>query len=415
MDKEVAQPTLSTQSEIISLGYKAYTPNYNPRKLVLRDGLGSVVHDFDGRKYIDFGSGIGVNSLGHRDSEIVNALSAQANLLWHTSNIYFSEQPVLLAAELTAKSFAERVFFCNSGAEANEAAIKIVRKFASENYPEGKRTILTFEGSFHGRTLAALTATAQPKYQQGFEPLPGGFRYCKFNHIEKLHEHFNHEVCAVMLEPIQGESGIRPAEAEFLVEIDRLCRQNDALLVFDEIQCGMGRTGKLFAYEWVENLKPDIVTIAKAFGGGLPIGATLTGPRVAEVLDYGSHGSTFGGNPICCAVANVVLNRVTKAEFLSDVERKGSMVMDRLMQIDQRINAFSEIRGKGLMIGAELRENCGFNAATIMDEACIDGLLILQAGPMVVRLLPALTINDSELLEGLDILERVFGRLLNQI
>ena len=255
---------------------------------------------------MDLGSGIGVNCLGHRNPEILAALTEQADRLWHTSNIYFTEPPVRLASEIVEKTFANRVFFCNSGAEANEAAIKVARKFAYDNFSSDKRTIITFTGSFHGRTIASVTATAQPKYHEGFGPLPGGFRYCEFNNIEHLNELFSSDVCAVMLEPIQGEGGIRPFATNFLRHVSRLCEDNQALLICDEVQCGMGRTGKLFAHSWAEDVVPDIVTVAKAFGGGLPIGATLLGPKLEETLSLGSHGSTFGGNPICCAVARVV-------------------------------------------------------------------------------------------------------------
>ena len=399
------------QSDIVNLGHRSYTPNYKPRDLVLAEGVGSMVRDIDGNEYVDFGSGIGVNSLGHQDKEVVEALTRQANRICHTSNIYFSEPPVVLAAALIANSFAEKVFFCNSGAEANEAAIKIVRKFASENYPRSKRTILTFDGSFHGRTIAALAATAQPKYQQGFGPLPDGFRYCPFNDERALNNFFNSDVCAVLIEPIQGESGINPANRGFLKEIQRLCRKNNALLVFDEIQCGMGRTGKLFAYEWVEGLSPDIVTIAKALGGGVPIGAVLAGSQVADVLTYGSHGSTFGGNPVCCAAANVVLNRILQPGFLPSVLKKGEFVRARLKEINECLNTFSEVRGKGLMIGAELASDCEFDASHVTEIACANGLLILQAGAAVVRMLPALTINERELATGLDALEKTLRQL----
>ena len=229
-----------------------------------------------------------------------------------------------MASEIVEKTFADRVFFCNSGAEANEAAIKVARKFAYDNFSSDKRTIITFTGSFHGRTIASVTATAQPKYHEGFGPLPGGFRYCEFNNIEHLNELFSSDVCAVMLEPIQGEGGIRPFSTNFLRHVSRLCEDNQALLIFDEVQCGMGRTGKLFAYSWAEDVVPDIVTVAKAFGGGLPIGATLLGSKLEETLSLGSHGSTFGGNPICCAVARVVFKKASSTDFLMKSLRKAT-------------------------------------------------------------------------------------------
>ena len=396
-------------TSVTNLGHRSYTPNYMPRDVVFESGSGSVLCDLIGKEYLDLGSGIGVNCLGHQNPEITRALKEQANRLWHTSNIYFTEPPVRLAGEIVERTFAERVFFCNSGAEANEAAIKVVRKFAHENYSENKRTIITFNGSFHGRTIASVTASAQPKYHEGFGPLPGGFRYSEFNDLDALRENFDSDVCAVMLEPIQGESGIRPFSTEFLQAVRELCDEYDALLIVDEIQSGMGRTGKLFAYEWAENVVPDIVTVAKAFGGGLPIGATLVGERVAETLSFGSHGSTFGGNPICCAVAHVVFKKVSDSAFLSEITAKSEFAFDQLEKINERVGMFSEIRGKGLMIGAEFREEYNNLAAQIMENSLQNGLLILQAGASVIRLLPAFTISKSEISQGLDILESVLS------
>ncbi len=400
------------QEQLIALGNRSYMPNYKPRGLVLERGAGSIIWDADGKEYIDFGTGIGVNCLGHQDPEIVDAVVSQIKHLWHTSNIYFSKPPVHLADSLIKHTFAEKVYFCNSGAEANEAAIKIARKFASDSdSPIEKRTILTFEGSFHGRTIGALAATAQPKYQEGFGPLPGGFRYCAFNDVQMLENQFDTNVCAVLIEPIQGESGIKPATEEFLMRIQELCRRHDALLIFDEVQCGMGRTGKMFAYEWVEGLAPDVVTISKALGGGLPIGAVLAGTKVADVLGYGSHGSTFGGNPVCCAAASVVLNRIANPCFMDEVHRKGNIIRTTLTQASSLSGIIHEIRGKGMMVGIELTHDCSFDASEVMTQSGINGLLVLQAGVRVVRLLPALTISDQDLARGLEILVKTLAEL----
>ena len=398
------------QSHMISLGHQSYAPNYKPRDVVFESGYGSTLWDVDGNEFLDLGSGIGVNCLGHRNPEILAALMEQADRLWHTSNIYFTEPPVRLASEIVEKTFANRVFFCNSGAEANEAAIKVARKFAYDNFSSDKRTIITFTGSFHGRTIASVTATAQPKYHEGFGPLPGGFRYCEFNNIEHLNELFSSDVCAVMLEPIQGEGGIRLFSTNFLRHVSRLCEDNQALLICDEVQCGMGRTGKLFAHSWAENVVPDIITVAKAFGGGLPIGATLLGPKLEETLSLGSHGSTFGGNPICCAVARVVFNKVSSTNFLNEIVEKGDYLLDMLKGINQQTNFFSEIRGKGLMIGAEIREEHGQIAAKIMQACLSEGLLILQSGPSVIRLLPAFTIRKAEISRAMEILRKVISQ-----
>lgn len=391
-----------TQGDWASIGHKYYMPNYKPRNIVFVNGTGSILKDYSGKEYIDLASGIGVNCLGHKDSEIVEALTLQASKLWHTSNIYFSEPPIQLAQELVEQTFADQVFFCNSGAEANEAAIKLARKFSSETYPPEKRTIITFEGSFHGRTLATVTATAQPKYHAGFEPLPGGFRYCSFNDFESLQSQFDDDVCAVLVEPIQGEGGVVPISNEFLTEIRRLCDEHNALLILDEIQCGMGRTGKLLAYEWCDGINPDIVTLAKALGAGMPIGATLATRQISRSLGYGSHGSTFGGNPMSCSVARVVLRRVTDPEFQNGVTKKGQYMRNCLDQINDELNLFSEVRGRGMMIGAVLKEDYSNIASNVIDKCLEEGVLILQAGPNVLRFLPALTISTEELSEAFD-------------
>ncbi|MDE0310027.1 MAG: aspartate aminotransferase family protein [Acidiferrobacterales bacterium] len=398
------------QASVIDLGHKSYTPNYKPRDIVFRSGSGCHLQDMDGNEYLDLGSGIGVNSLGHRHPEIVDALNHQASRIWHTSNIYFTEPPVRLASRIIDRTFAEKIFFCNSGAEANEAAIKVVRKYAYENHAPEKRVIITFEGSFHGRTIASVTATAQPKYHEGFGPLPAGFRYCAFNDLDSFRTALKEDVCAVLLEPIQGEGGIRPFSVDFLTQVRKLCDENESLLIFDEIQCGMGRTGQLFAYEWAHDVVPDVVTIAKALGGGLPIGATLLGSKLNNVLSLGSHGSTFGGNPVCCAVADVVFKKLSDADFLSRIRTKGEYLVSRLTRLNECTGFFEEIRGKGLMIGMQISQRHGDIAAQVMQSCLEEGLLILQSGPNVIRLLPALTISDEEINRGVELLEKALKR-----
>ena len=399
-----------SQAEIIDLGHKSYTPNYKPRDIVFDSGYGSILRDMAGNEYLDLGSGIGVNCLGHQNPEIVEALNEQATRLWHTSNIYFSEPPVRLASSIIERTFAERIFFCNSGAEANEAARKVGRKYARESLAPDKRVIVTFEGSFHGRTIASVTATAQPKFHEGFGPLPGGFRYCAFNDLDGLREALRKDVCAVLLEPIQGEGGIRPFSEEFLVEVRKLCDENESLLIFDEIQCGMGRTGRLFAYEWAKNVVPDVVTVAKALGGGLPIGATLLGSKLENTLSLGSHGSTFGGNPVCCAVADVVFKKVSNSEFLSEIRMKGEYLRTELLELNERVGFFEEIRGKGLMVGLQIREKYGEIAAQVMHSCLQEGLLVLQSGTNVIRLLPAMTISEQEIRRGVELLGKALRR-----
>lgn len=390
-------------SALIDLGKRYWLPVYQPRELVLDHGKGARVWDTQGRDYIDFGAGIAVNALGHQDPDLLAALTAQAHKLWHASNVFYTEPPLRLAEELVkASGFAKRVFLCNSGAEANEAAIKLVRRWASsKGRPPEQRTIVTFKGSFHGRTLATVTATAQPKYQQGYEPLPGGFRYLDFNDVAALEQAFTEGgIAAVMLEPVQGEGGVVPAAPGFMERVRKLCDAHDALLVLDEIQCGMGRTGSLFAHT-DEAITPDIVTLAKALGCGFPIGAMLAGPKVAEVMQVGAHGTTFGGNPMAAAVARVALAKLASPAVLANVERQANDLRAGLAKVDHEGELFAEVRGRGLMIGAALAPAYAGKAGVIVDHAAAHGLLLLQAGPDVLRFVPPLTITDQELAEGL--------------
>ena len=389
-------------TELVATGQRRYVPNYAPKEMILDRGEGARMWDLDGNEYVDMGAGIGVTSLGHGAPALAEALAAQAGRLWHVSNLYFVEPAVRLAEELCEASFAERVFFCNSGAEANEAAIKLARKHASLHHGPGKREIVTFYGGFHGRTLATVTATAQPKYQEGFEPLPEGFRYCDYNDAAALDDAIGERTCAVLVEPIQGEGGVVPAEAGFLAAVAERCRAHDALLMLDEIQSGLARTGRLFAYEWEDGLVPDVVTIAKALGGGLPIGAMLVGPKAAETLQSGSHGSTFGGNPIAAAVARVVLRTLCSEDLLANVEHQGERLRKRLDALHNKFGFIAEVRGKGLMIGAVLRGEWAGRAGELGELCRRHGVLVLQAGPDVLRFLPPLNITDAELDDGMD-------------
>ncbi|ODU49259.1 MAG: acetylornithine aminotransferase [Lysobacteraceae bacterium SCN 69-48] len=389
--------------ELLALGRDVLLPVYRQREMILERGQGARVWDSEGREYVDFGAGIAVCSLGHCNPELTAALVEQAGRLWHTSNVFYSEPPLRLAQELVAASrFAERAFLCNSGAEANEAAIKLVRKWAASHGrgPE-RRVIVTFRGSFHGRTLAAVTATAQPKYQEGYEPLPGGFRYVDFNDIAQLEAAMaGGDVAAVMLEPVQGEGGVMPAAPGYLQAVRALCDQHKALLVLDEIQCGMGRSGALFAH-WQDGVTPDIVTLAKALGGGMPIGALLAGPRVAQAMQFGAHGTTFGGNPLASAVARVALRRLGSAEIAANVAKQSQAICDGIEAINRDLGLFAEVRGRGLMLGAVLKPEHAGKAGAIGDLAAAHGLLLLQAGPDVLRFVPALNIGDADVAEGL--------------
>ena len=390
-------------ASLIDLARRYWLPVYRPRELVLDHGRGARLWDTQGRDYVDFGAGIAVNGLGHQDPDLLAALTTQAHKLWHSSNVFYTEPPLHLAQELVeASGFAERVFLCNSGAEANEAAIKLVRRWAAAQgrAPE-RRVMLTFRGSFHGRTLATVTATAQPKYQEGYEPLPAGFRYLEFNDPVALEQAFAaDDVAAVLLEPVQGEGGVRPAAAGFLRQVRALCDRHEALLVLDEIQCGMGRTGTLFAHVQ-DAVTPDIVTLAKALGAGFPIGAMLAGPKVAQVMQYGAHGTTFGGNPLAAAVARVALAKLGSPAVLANVARGAQALRDGLQAINQALGLFEEVRGRGLMLGAALAAPYHGQAGAILDHAASHGLLLLQAGPDVLRFVPPLTITDEELADGL--------------
>ena len=393
----------SDAAQLLALGRDYFLPVYRPRQLILERGQGSRLWDSEGREYVDLAGGIAVCGLGHCNPELTAALIAQAGKLWHTSNVFYSEPPVRLAEELvTASRFAERAFLCNSGAEANEAAIKLVRKWATaQGRAPDRRVIVTFRGSFHGRTLAAVTATAQPKYQEGYEPLPGGFRYVDFNDIAQLDAAMaSGDVAAVMVEPVQGEGGVMPAAPGFLQAVRALCDKHDALLVLDEIQCGMGRSGVLFAH-WQDGVVPDIVTLAKALGGGMPIGAMLAGPKVAEVMQFGAHGTTFGGNPLASAVARVALRTLASADIAANVQRQAQAIRDGLEAINHDLDLFSEVRGRGLMLGAVLKPDYAGRAGEILDQAAANGLLLLQAGPDVLRFVPALNISDGDIAEGL--------------
>jgi acetylornithine/N-succinyldiaminopimelate aminotransferase len=399
--KKVKKSSPKTKS-LIAKGRKYYTHAYKPREMILDRGVGAMVWDLDGNEYVDLGAGIAVTGLGHRNKDLFNALMGQAKKLWHTSNIFFTEPPVLLAEELVkASKFARRVFLVNSGTEANEAAIKLARKYAADKArPPERREIISFTGSFHGRSLAAVTATAQPKYHAGFEPLPQGFRYCKFNDFEAIAQMANENTCAIIVEAIQGEGGITPAAPGFLKHLQDLCHKYDALLMFDEVQCGMGRSGKLFAYSHEVGIKPDVVTLAKALGGGMPIGAMLVGEKAENTFQFGSHGSTFGGNPLACAVARVALKKLQTSALQKNIRERSKQLVSALKAINKQHNIFADIRGRGLMIGAELVVRYHGKAGDITECARTHGVLVLQAGPNVLRFVPALNITEKEMKEG---------------
>jgi acetylornithine/N-succinyldiaminopimelate aminotransferase len=398
-----SSPAARRTAELVAKGKKYYTQNYKPREMIIDRAKGSRVWDLEGNEYVDFGAGIAVVSLGHCNPALVRAMGAQAQKIWHTSNIFYTEPTVLLAEELVkASKFASRVFFCNSGGEANEAAIKLARKYAADKgRPPEKREIISFTGSFHGRTMATVTATAQPKYHAGFEPLPPGFRYCTFNDFDAIAQMMSDSVCAIITEVVQGEGGITPAMPGFLAHLRALCDKHDALLILDQVQDGMGRTGHLFSHFAEKGLQPDVVTLAKGLGGGIPIGAALVAPKVAEVFQFGSHGTTFGGNPLSAAIARAALKLLQSSEVSANVKARGKQLIKGLEDIGREFDLFKEVRGRGLMIGAELKEPHAGKAGDFSEACRKAGVLVLQAGPNVLRFVPALTIREKDIVDGL--------------
>ncbi|MCD5363091.1 aspartate aminotransferase family protein [Chromobacterium aquaticum] len=375
-------------------------PNYGPAGFIPVKGLGSRVWDQSGREFIDFAGGIAVNSLGHCHPQLVAALTEQASKLWHVSNVFTNEPALKLGKLLTETTFAERVFFCNSGAEANEAAFKLARKYGSDHFGPEKNQILACKNSFHGRTLFTVSVGGQPKYTEGFGPVPGGIAHFDYNDIESLKAAISDQTCAVVIEPIQGEGGVMPADKAFLEAARQLCDQHNALLVFDEVQSGVGRTGSLFAYQEY-GVTPDILSSAKGIGGGFPIGAMLTTEKVAKSFGIGTHGSTYGGNPLACAVAHKVLELVNEPAVLDGVRAKHQRFVDGLNAINAKYQVFKTVRGMGLLLGCVLTDAYAGRAKEFLKAAEKQGLMLLVAGLSVVRLAPSLVIEDKDIDEGL--------------
>ncbi len=370
-------------------------------------GEGLYTYDEQGKKYADFGSGISVNNLGHCHPAVVKAIQKQAETLCHCSNLYWSEPQLIVAEYLVKYSGLDRVFFCNSGAEANEGAVKLARKYFYDKGRSDKYEIITMKKSFHGRTLATLTATGQEKVKTGFAPLPEGFVYAAYNDFEDLKKTVSPHTCAVMLEPIQGEGGIYPMEQEYIEKVAAFCKENDLLLIFDEIQCGMGRTGTMFAYEQY-GVKPDIVTNAKALGGGLPFGAFIASEEVAASFGPGSHGSTFGANPVAAAASAAVFETIEKENLLSHVQSIGAYLRDQLLALKEDYpGLIKDLRGLGLMLGMEV--TCG--AAAVVNACFESGVIVLNAGPDVVRFLPPFLITEKDV----DFLVETLKKSLNFI
>ena len=387
-------------------------PNYAPQAMVPVRGKGSRVWDQDGKEYLDFAGGIAVNALGHCHPALVKALRKQSDQLWHLSNVYTNEPALELAQELIRHTFAEKVFFCNSGAEANEAAFKLARKYAYDNFGPQKHQIIAFHQAFHGRTLFTVAVGGQQKYREGFEPVPAGITHTTYNDLPALQALISDRTCAVVIEPIQGEGGVIPATTEFMQGVRQLCDQHNALLVCDEVQSGMGRTGQLFAYMGL-GVTPDIVASAKSLGGGFPIGAMLTTSKVAQSFGFGTHGTTYGGNPLACSVALEVLRIINDPQLLANVSTKHDRFRHHLEAINQRHGVFKEVRGKGLLIGAELTDEYQGQGKAFLAAAADEGLMMLIAGPNVLRFAPSLIIPDKDIDEGMARLEKAVANVVS--
>lgn len=387
-------------------------PNYNPASMVPVKGVGSRVWDQEGTEYIDFAGGIAVNVLGHCHPELVATLKEQGEKLWHLSNVFTNEPSMRLAKKLTDATFAERVYFANSGAEANEAALKLARRFALDHFGESKDQIISFKQGFHGRTFFTVTVGGQAAYSDGFGPKPGAIDHVDYNDLSALEATMSDRTCAVMMEPLQGEGGIISPTQEFVEGVRALCDKHNALLIFDEVQSGVGRTGHLYAYMGL-GVTPDILTTAKSLGGGFPIGAMLTTEEIAKSLKPGTHGSTYGGNPLACAVAEKALDIVNTPEVLEGVLKKEALFREGIKAINDKYKVFTEVRGKGMLLGCALNEDYKGRARDFLVASAANGLMCLVAGANVVRFAPSLVIPDEDIKEGLERFERAVAHVVN--
>lgn len=375
-------------------------PIYAPAEFIPVKGKGSRVWDQQGKEYVDFAGGIAVTALGHCHPALVAALHEQGEKLWHTSNVFTNEPALRLGRKLVDATFADRVVFMNSGTEANETAFKLARHYTVTRHSPYKTKIIAFHNAFHGRSLFTVSVGGQPKYSDGFGPKPADIVHVPFNDLHAVKAVMDDHTCAVVVEPIQGEGGVTAAAPEFLQGLRDLCDQHQALLVFDEVQCGMGRTGSLFAYMHY-GVTPDILTSAKALGGGFPISAMLTTHDIASAFHAGSHGSTYGGNPLACAVGGAAFDLINTPEVLDGVTAKRELFVEHLQRIDARFDLFSDIRGMGLLIGAELKPQYHGKARNFLYAAAEAGVMVLNAGPDVMRFVPSLVIDDSDIAEGM--------------
>ncbi len=390
-------------------------PCYSPADVIPVRGEGSRLWDQEGREYLDLAGGIAVNALGHHHPALLKALHEQADKVWHVSNVFTNEPVLRLAQHLTQLTFADKVFFANSGAEANEAAFKLARRYAYDKFgaDSGKHEIISFYRSFHGRTLFTVSVGGQAKYCTGFNPIPPGITHLPYNDLAALEAAVSDKTCAIVMEPMLGEGGVIPADPAFMKLARTLCDKHQALLIFDEVQTGVGRCGSLYAY-METGVTPDILTSAKGLGGGFPIGAMLTTSAIAASFSYGTHGTTYGGNPLACAVSGAVIDLIAQPELLEGVKQKSALFVSELEAINQRHGVFSEIRGRGLLLGAELAEPWKGKAGEFLAEARRQGLMMLMAGPDVLRFAPSLIIPDEDIRAAMNRLDRTVATLLTQ-
>ncbi|WP_454122328.1 bifunctional succinylornithine transaminase/acetylornithine transaminase [Kosakonia sp. Marseille-Q7440] len=388
-------------------------PVYAPAPFIPVRGEGSRLWDQQGTEYIDFAGGIAVNALGHANPVLCKALSEQAAKFWHTGNGYTNEPALRLAKRLIDATFADRIFFCNSGAEANEAALKLARKYAHDTFGAQKSGIVAFKNAFHGRTLFTVSAGGQPAYSQDFAPLPPQIQHATFNDLASASALINDDTCAVIVEPMQGEGGVVPADPAFLQGLREICSRHNALLIFDEVQTGVGRTGELYAYMHY-GVTPDVLTTAKALGGGFPIGAMLTTETFGKVMNVGTHGTTYGGNPLAGAVAGALLDTVNTPQMLNGVKQRHEWFTEQLNAINARHLLFSDIRGLGLLIGCQLVPAFSGKAKQISQLAAAEGVMVLIAGSNVLRFAPALNISEEEVRIGLERFARACEKFLSE-
>jgi len=406
-DMETKQPaiTRATFDQVI-------LPIYAPAEFIPVKGKGSRVWDQQGKEYIDFAGGIAVTALGHCHPALVEALKSQGETLWHTSNVFTNEPALRLGQKLVDATFAERVVFMNSGTEANETAFKLARYYASTRHSPYKTKIIAFHNAFHGRSLFTVSVGGEPKYSDGFGPKPADIIHVPFNDLHAVEAVMDDHTCAIVVEPIQGEGGVLAATPEFLQGLRALCDKHQALLVFDEVQSGMGRTGSLFAYMHY-GVTPDILTSAKALGGGFPVSAVLTTEDIANAFHVGSHGSTYGGNPLACAVAGAAFDIINTPEVLNGVNAKRERFVQHLQQINSKYDLFSDVRGMGLLIGAELNAKYKGRARDFLYAAADVGVMVLNAGPDVMRFAPSLVVEEVDIDEGMQRFSQAVAKIVS--